>query len=534
MPSAPRRNRSCGWPKALNSSAIKKLASHPVPICAAAGLAAALPYFAEQAWIFTPISLGLLFYAIEKKRGAGHIWICTFVYFLALYLPLYSFLSELYPYTRFGFTQVQAVFVLVCSCLLIPLFHAALQSTAFLAYLPFCGSKLRFLGFGAAAVIAEWITSVGTLAFPWGGAAVSMTGFLPYIATASLLGRYFITFVTASAAACFVLAAANRGAAYAAAGAAIIAFNLICGSVLYFLPTGASGGETRVAALQGNVLSNEKWASGERDKIFERYISQAVSAAGNGASVIFIPETAIPVEFKEGGRLHSAFSEICTQYGVTIVAGVIRYDSSSEYNSVIAVTPGGGLSGCYDKHHLVPFGEFIPYADILGRMFPFVAEFNNSRYELCEGARAQNISTPLCDIAPAVCFDSIFPQFTRAGTSAGAELIAVVTNDSWFNDSVGIYTHLRHSQLRAIESGKYVVRAANTGISAVIDPHGRITAQTEPLAECTLYADITPIRGKTLYCTLGDTVIYISALAVIAAAIKSYTEKRKNAENSAL
>ena len=71
-----------------------------------------------------------------------------------------------------------------------------------------------------------------------------MTGFLPYIATASLLGRYFITFVTASAAACFVLAAANRGAAYAAAGAAIIAFNLICGSVLYFLPTGASGGET--------------------------------------------------------------------------------------------------------------------------------------------------------------------------------------------------------------------------------------------------------------------------------------------------
>ena len=167
-------------------------------------------------------------------------------------------------------------------------------------------------------------------------------------------------------------------------------------------------------------------------------------------------------------------------------------------------------------------------------MFPFVAEFNNSRYELCEGAGAQNISTPLCDIAPAVCFDSIFPQFTRAGTSAGAELIAVVTNDSWFNDSVGIYTHLRHSQLRAIESGKYVVRAANTGISAVIDPHGRITAQTEPLAECTLYADITPIRGKTLYCTLGDTVIYISALAVIAAAIKSYTEKRKNAENSAL
>lgn len=127
----------------MNSSAIKKLASHPVPICAAAGLAAALPYFAEQAWIFTPISLGLLFYAIEKKRGAGHIWICTFVYFLALYLPLYSFLSELYPYTRFGFTQVQAVFVLVCSCLLIPLFHAALQSTAFLAYLPFCGSKLR-------------------------------------------------------------------------------------------------------------------------------------------------------------------------------------------------------------------------------------------------------------------------------------------------------------------------------------------------------------------------------------------------------
>ncbi len=515
------------------NSTFKKLASHPALICAAAGLIGVFPYFAEQAWICTPVSLFLLFYASEKKRGAGHIWLCGFVYHLSLYFPLYSFLSELYPYARFGFTHAQAVFVLICSCLLIPLFHATLQATALLSYLPFRGRRLRFLGFGAAAVIAEWVTSVGTLAFPWGGTAVSMTGFLPYIATASLFGRYFITFVTASAAGGLALAAATKKAAPAAVGAAILAFNLICGTVLYFLPTGTSGDETRIAALQGNVLSNEKWASGEREKIFDRYISQAVSAAENGASVIFIPETAIPVEFKEGGRLHEAFAEVCREYGVTIVAGVIRYDSSSEYNSVVAVTPGGEVSGYYDKHHLVPFGEFIPYTDILGSLFPFVAEFNNSRYELCEGAGAQNINTPLCDIAPAVCFDSIFPQFTRAGVNAGAELIAVVTNDSWFNDSVGIYTHLRHSRLRAVESGKYVVRAANTGISAVIDPHGKITAETEPLTECTLYADISPIQGKTLYCTLGDTVFYISALAVITAAIKSFTEKRKNAKNTA-
>ncbi|MBO5914421.1 MAG: apolipoprotein N-acyltransferase, partial [Clostridia bacterium] len=189
-------------------------------------------------------------------------------------------------------------------------------------------------------------------------------------------------------------------------------------------------------------------------------------------------------------------------------------NENESYNAVIAVFPDGSgtLSEHYDKRHLVPFGEFMPFAETLSKWFPFIEAMNLSRTKLIEGDEPIVIETEYGGVGPLVCFDSIFPQFTREAVQNGADIIAVVTNDSWFNDSAGTYTHLRHSQIRAIENKRFILRAANTGVSAFIDERGRIITQTEPLVKDIAYSSAYTIEKTSFYCYVGDIFLYVSLI----------------------
>lgn len=491
----------------------------------------ALPYYFEYLFLFTFVSLFCLFYIVIKQREAlNRCYLPFFCYFIGFYTPVYLFLSELYPYSNFGFDKTQAIFVLICSCLAIPLLHASVEAGIMSFCKLFFGNWSDIIGFGALWVIGEWVLTLGVLAFPWTAVAVSFTGFLPYLQTASLFGKLFITFITAAS--CYALAYAVRKKIklYAFLGIGIILLNTFVGTVLYLTPT-QRGDEFKVAAIQGNVLSNEKWDIENNGTIFERYISLTEEAAKSGAELIILPESAIPQRFVPDGAIHRELARITKQYSVTIVTGVHYYDHelAESYNAVIAVLPdgSGSLSEHYDKRHLVPFGEFIPFADTLSDIFPFVAELNLSRVTLVEGKEPTVIETNHGSIGPLVCFDSIFPQFAKESVANGADFISIVTNDSWFNDSVGVYTHLRHAQLRAIENKRYVLRAANTGVSAFIDEHGNIITQTQPLTIDIAYANACRVSGRTLYTYVGDVVLYIS-FAILLFYFAFYLRSNKN------
>ncbi len=493
----------------------------------------AIPYYCEALFILTFVSVFLqLYIAFKQKNENGRTYLPFFCYFIGFYTPLYLFLSELYPYERFGFSETQAVFIVICSCILIPLIHAAVNALVFLISKVFPQKSISIFGYAALWVIGEWILTLGTLAFPWANIAVSLTGFLPYLQTASLFGKSFITFITVVGCGAFAYAASNKKRFMALCGAAVIGLNTIVGSIMWFIPTETTD-TVKVAALQGNVLSNEKWVDRNQSDIYERYMSLLEDAAKNGAEIILLPESAIPISFSEGGRLHNDFAEIAEEYGVTVVAGITCRENRKLYNSVIAVYPDGSISQRYDKRHLVPFGEFIPFADTIGELFPFVADFNESSSDFAEGENSVVINTKNGSIAPLVCFDSIFPQFASDGVNDGADMIAVVTNDSWFNDSNGIYTHLRHAQLRAIENKRYVLRAANTGVSAFIDERGNIITATEPLTVDTVYAEVSIIKQTTLYKTIGDIFLYISFITVIAFILYYHIGRIKNGKASA-
>lgn len=501
-------------------------------LSAFAGILGVIPYYCEALFIFTFVSVFLQLYIVFRQKAEnGRTYLPFFCYFIGFYTPLYLFLSELYPYERFGFSETQAVFIVICSCILIPLIHSAVNALVFLISKTFPRKSISILGYAALWVVGEWVITLGTLAFPWANIAVSLTGFLPYLQTASLFGKAFITFITVAGCGAFAYSAFNKKRFIALCGAAVIGLNAIAGTIMWFIPTEATD-TVKVAALQGNVLSNEKWADRHQSKIYDRYMSLLEEAAKNGAEVILLPESAIPISFSEGGRLHNDFAEIAKSYDVTIVAGITCRENRKLYNSVIAIYPDGSLSERYDKRHLVPFGEFIPFADTIGSLFPFVADFNESSSDFAEGENAVVIDTEKGSITPLVCFDSIFSQFASDGVGNGADMIAVVTNDSWFNDSNGIYTHMRHAQLRAIENKRYVLRAANTGVSAFIDEHGNIVTATEPLTIDTVSSDVAVIQQTTLYTIIGDVFLYISFAIIILFIIYYYIGRIKNGKDA--
>ncbi len=500
--------------------------------CLIAGILGVLPYYFEPLFIFTFISLIIIFYfALAQKRVHKRYFLPFFAYFLGFYTPLYLFLMELYPYDRFGFTEGQSVFIVICSCVLIPLIHALMVTAVMLLAKFFRGNKWDIVVYAALWCISEWVLTLGVLAFPWGNIAISLTGFLPYLQTASLFGKYFITFITVLGCCAIAYGIRNAKKVIAFIGAGVILINAIAGSIMWFIPQTYEN-SAPTAIVQGNALSDEKWQAGSNREIFERTLSLTRDAAKSGSKLIILAESAIPTTFRRGGYVHVAFAEIAIEYQTTIIMGAHYIEDSNEYNSAIAILPDGTLSERYDKRHLVPFGEFIPYADTLGTLIPFVAAFNESSSVFTEGSEAKLIDTENGKIVPLVCFDSIFPEFAREGCQKNGELLAIVTNDSWFYDSVGVYTHLRHSQLRSIECGKNTVRAANTGVSAFIDSKGEIIANTDPLTEDILYGNAYLSKNRTLYSFIGDIPLYIS-FVIAGIFILNKTRRTKNGKNSA-
>lgn len=497
------------------------------------GILGAIPYYAESLFFLTFVSFISLFFIITaNKNTKKHIFINYLGYFLGFFTPLYLFLAELYPYSRFGFTETQAIFIVICSCILIPLIHSLIEAFILSVSRFFKDGYQEVIITASLWVIGEWILTLGTLAFPWGNVAVSLTGFLPYLQTASLFGKAFISFVTVAACYCIAKCIYDNKRLYGIVGASVILLNTLTGAILYFIPQDESEAVT-AAAIQGNVLSNEKWDSANQGSIYDRYMELTEEATISGADIIVIPESAIPLYFYENGTLHKAFASITTKYNVTIIAGVSSRSKEGIYNSVVAVLPDGTISDKYDKRHLVPFGEFMPFADLLGQLVPFVGEFNESSSDYLEGENAVIIDTEHGKVTPLVCFDSIFPSFSADGCIEGAEYIALVTNDSWFNDSAGIYTHLRHSQLRAIENRRYVMRAANTGISAFIDSKGRVTDSSEPLTVDIVMSKIYANDKLTLYTYIGDIFVPISFIIILVFTFINSIRRFKNGNHSA-
>ena len=396
--------------------------------------------------------------------------------------------------------------------------------------------------FAAVFTVFSFLISLTFMGVPWGMLAITQVVLPPLAMTASLLGGYLVTFIVvlvegylALALLCFLRArksgmqtkkdALRPAALPLLLATAIFLANLAAGTALYLTPH-KNVGEIRATLVQGNVSSRQKW-NGEGESLYDRYDRIVSSLADTHSDLIVWSETAITTSLDRtplalGGKSVSAWlAELSQKTGAYQLVGAFTYegtqDAPKSYNSLYLVRPDGSVSDTvYHKRHLVPFGEYVPWKSFINTVLPFMAELVLTN-EFTAGTDSSIYTESALggNIGALICFDSIYEPLARDSVRDGAELLVISTNDSWFDDSAALYQHNAQAILRAIENGRCVLRAANTGISSVITDKGVVVASLAPNVEGTLTETVPCYGYTTLYTAVGNLFIYLCIAALL-------------------
>ena len=258
-----------------------------------------------------------------------------------------------------------------------------------------------------------------------------------------------------------------------------------------------------VRLVQPNATQREKWNADKFEFFFTRqldYTAAAPQDGGQAPDLVIWPETAIPWALDMAG---SALAEIGAASDVPVALGVQRRSNMRYYNSLVVLDADGAVGQVYDKHHLVPFGEYMPLGDLMARFgIHGLAAQEGNGFSSGPGAQLLDIG-PLGAALPLICYEAVFAHDVNAAPARPAFLMQV-TNDAWFGKAAGPRQHLAQARMRAIEQGLPMARAANTGISAMIDPQGRVTASLALNTEGFIYAPLPAPLPPTLYSRSGD------------------------------
>ncbi|MEL6205648.1 MAG: apolipoprotein N-acyltransferase [Pseudomonadota bacterium] len=343
------------------------------------------------------------------------------------------------------------------------------------------GQKARAIWLVALLTGAEMLRSILFTGFPWALIGQIWVDW-PQMQGAALFGADGLTLVTLTAAALPTLFGARRMVLGGIAGAALAALpGLYTALRVPGGPPALAEPAQIVRIIQPNAAQHLKWRPDMIDVFWQRMLDQTAAEGELGApDVVIWPETAVPYLLQNA---QGPFQQISASAGEAMVAlGIQRRDDAGRwYNSLAVLSPAGEVTEVYDKHHLVPFGEFMPFAGLFARLGIFgLAANDTGGYARGPGPRLVALGQAGLAL-PLICYEAIFSR-DIARAPARPDWLMNVTNDAWFGQISGPYQHLAQSQLRAVETGLPVLRSANTGVSAVIDPYGRIL-QALPLGE---------------------------------------------------
>lgn len=467
----------------------------------------------------------------RKMYGVG------FLYFMGFYLTAFHWFIALYPLSFIdGMTKGAAAVVVAFAWIGLSLLQTSVSAfvpvlIALLARRGLCEKHKMLLPVGAAAVytVFEWMQTLTWAGVPWARLAIGQTESPTMMKSASLLGSYFLTFIIVAAsfyvALAFISENKKQEKICIAVVAAIIALNSVLGAVLTLTEKDADDTFT-VAALQLNISSQEKW-SDELDLVRTRFEKYATDAAEKGAKLIVASESVFPIDMEEGGKSYEFLRELARKCDATLVVGCFTEAEGGSKNSLIFIDPDGNVSETvYSKRHLVPFGEYVPMRGLVETLVPPLANLSMLGEDLVKGEGTAIYESELGAIGSLICFDSIYEALTLDTVRDGAEILVISTNDSWFLDSVGVRMHNAQAKLRAVESGRYIVRSANTGISSIIDPNGEVLDTKEALVEGYALAEIAAKDGRTLYSYVGNLVVWMS-MAFVAISVFFVKKKEK-------
>ncbi len=445
-------------------------------------------------WPLAIISPAILLWVWLKNKTPKAVFVSGLLYGLGFFGMGVSWVFV--SIHRFGNTNISLA-VLITSLLVIVLaLFIAIQGYLLKRF--FRGNTMAFclLGFPSSWVLFEWLRSWLFTGFPWlylgySQLATPLSGYAPIM---SVYGVSFAVLITSGAIITFLVA--DRKTKTLTSVLMILTWGI--GYLLQHHDfTKTNPKSYTVSLVQGNIKPFDKFAStdpiGSTQKTYGKLTEKAW-----GADLILWPESAIPLPLPYSKPYIDQLQKIATKYHSTLITGIQVINSQEEYyNSLIALGEGNGI---YHKYHLVPFGDFLPFEQYLRGLIGF---FDLPMSSFISGPIKQPLITAGdLKLVPLICYEIAFPELLR-DTIRNADVIITLSEDGWFGESWGPHQHLEIAQMRALETSRMVLRATTSGITAIIDPKGKITATLPQFKAMVLNGTFHSMIGETPWVKMG-------------------------------
>ena len=513
-------------------------------IALVAGALSALSMAPFNAWPVLFLSFPILVWLIDGA-GAGKLrgvpaaamtgWWFGLGYFVpGLYWIGYAFLVDAPTFA----------WLLPFAILGLPAYLALFTALGFaLARLLWTREGTRVIALAAGLTLSEWLRGQVLSGFPWNAFGYALTEPLALAQTASLIGLWGLTFLSVAifASPATLIDGSTRGRrpwiAPVMALALLVAMGIF-GGVRLALQPAALVARVKLRIMQPNLQQDVKFNYAAKAEVMQKYLALSDRASGpqstgvRDASILIWPESAFPFFLTREADAMAQIAELLPK-GTVLITGSVRAPDlppgtkvTRAYNSIYVIDHDGSVLSVYDKLHLVPFGEFLPFQNWMEKLG--LVQLTKVQGGFIPGTRRRLMDVPTAPrMLPLICYETIFPgDITSREDRPG--WIVNLTNDGWFGISTGPYQHLQQARLRAIEQGLPVVRAANTGISAVIDPVGRIVARLGLGIEGVLDSSLPSSIAPTVYARVGD----IPAAVIVAAGVIFVIRRRVSKRTS--
>ncbi len=456
------------------------------------------------------------------RRGVIRMGLVTgFAFGLSFFTLLLFWIVNLIPAS-----SVKIPWILTPALILLVLYLSCYPALSFIAihFLRKRYGGVALLGVPAVWSVFELARSSGELGFSWGIVSNSLVTYPMAIQGASVYGPYGLSFVVVLVNMLLALVLFGRGKGNRILALAGLVF-VTCAHLgfghyrinSYDRKMNEGNGLMKVAVVQPNVDLAIKWNPAYRDSIFSKIEILTLKSAANGAEVVIFPETSAPISLSYSPEYGERLEMLSRTSGVDLLVGYIYHtsinNSIQSYNSAGMFDSSGRLITQYHKVNLLPFGERIPFSQYIPALSRL--KFGQANFEA--GTLQPLFRSKAGPFGVLICFESTFSDFARRYVRDGADFLVNITNDGWFGSERGPLQHTETAVLRSVENGVPLLRSANTGISMIVDPLGRVERHIGLDREGLLLADIGRPLRRTPYCKYGNLIFYIMVLSSLAA-----------------
>jgi len=470
------------------------------------GAISVLAFSPFDLWWMSIVSLSLLLLLLYAHKE-DHAFKAGYFYGIGMFGVGTSWIfNSLYDYGNAPW--IAAVIITFVGILVLSLFTAGVIKLYMYLSSRITNTISQVLIFACVWVLFEWLRSWILTGFPWllmGHTLVDapLTGIIPIL---GVFGGSTIIALIAAAVFQALIATGSDQIKWLVFIGILLGLNYPLNNISW--TDKRTQESVRIAAVQANIPFEMKWDKSKRNEVYQTYVD--LTAQHWDSQIIIWPETAIPTFYRVANKdFIPLFEQQLKQNDVELISGVFTYEPGTErvFNSLVTL---GNEVQIYNKQHLVPFGEYLPFRWVF-QFFRNLVTIPMS--DLSAGEGSSIVTLKDIPVGVSICYEAAYGNEINHALP-DAQLLINVTNDAWFGDSLAPHQHLQIARVRTLETGRYMVRAANTGISAIINHRGQITAQTGQFVDDVVAGEVWPIEGYTPFTRWGNWAI-ISSLSIL-------------------